>query len=355
MKRITLIAVLLTAAASLAAQPFHSNKWYDNTFVEAGAGLNTILDNGYLGLTGAAVEVSAGKWLTPYTGIRFGYHGITDKAYDTSAGWFAGEESFGFHYLHADWMLDATSVILGYKANRMVTAVPYITAGGILATYKEKTIQEFAGGAGITVSCKVAPRVSVQADAKAVLAREEAFRDAGKIVCFPSLTVGASYNIGRTDFERHINKVDVRYIEVPAECNHRATLDSLMAALDEARKTAANVDTVLVKEILSSPEIIFFDLDKDKVSGREKAHAEYYLSHLPEDTVLHIVGHADKETGNPRHNLDLSRRRSENVRKVLLDLGWPESQITTDYKGDTANFLDTPVKNRCVTITPIVK
>ena len=69
------------------------------------------------------------------------------------------------------------------------------------------------------------------------------------------------------------------------------------------------------------PEIVYFNLDKDWLTEREKAHLEYFVKFLPEGVTLTVTGHADKETGNPRHNMGLSQRRADTVVRTLTQLG----------------------------------
>ena len=74
------------------------------------------------------------------------------------------------------------------------------------------------------------------------------------------------------------------------------------------------------------------------------------VKNLPAEATLELVGHADKETGNPRHNRKLSEQRVQTVFRALLEMGFC-GKMTYEAKGDTANPFDDPfVKNRCVTV-----
>lgn len=345
---LTSIFALLIAGALLPAVAQNKGRFTDNLFVEAGGGINTIIDNGYRGEMSAAVEVAAGKWVAPGCAIRLGWHGLRNQTKDSSVGWFAGEDSFGFNYAHLDWVFDPVQAC-NYKPNRRVSVAPYATAAVIVTSYGGHSNAEFGAGAGLNASVRIARRLSVTADARLLLAREEAFRQAGEVIAFPSVTAGLSYAVGHQGFRRR--EATKELVFVP--CDHKDSLDALRRELDllRSRKPEIVHDTVAVKEFLAVGNVVYFDLDKDVVSSREQAHVEYLLNLLEGvDCTWTIVGHADKETGNPRHNLDLSKRRVENVKKVMMDLGVESTKIVTDYKGDTANFANTSPKNRCVTI-----
>lgn len=337
--------------ACLAIPAVAQNKGHftDNMFVELGGGINTIIDNGYRGEISPAVELAAGKWVAPGVAIRLGYHGLQNQTKDSSVGWFAGEDAFGFNYGHLDWMFDPVQAF-AYKANRRVSVAPYATAGVIVTSYNGNKNAEFSAGAGINARVRIAGRLSATVDARVLLAREEAFRQAGEVIAFPSVTAGVSYAVGHQGFRRKEATKELVFLP----CEHEDTLNALRRELDLLRNRKPEIvhDTVAVKEFLAVGNVVYFNLDKDFVSKREEAHIEYLLNLLDcVDCTWTIVGHADKETGNPRHNLDLSKRRVENVKKVMMRLGVEEDDITTDYKGDTANFANTSPKNRCVTLT----
>lgn len=87
---------------------------------------------------------------------------------------------------------------------------------------------------------------------------------------------------------------------------------------------------------------IYFDSGKDIVKpqsyGAIKEIANI-LSENPNVKVL-VVGHTDSD-GDNAMNLDLSKRRAENVKKVLVsEFKIAENRITTDGKGETEPIAD---------------
>jgi outer membrane protein OmpA-like peptidoglycan-associated protein len=78
-------------------------------------------------------------------------------------------------------------------------------------------------------------------------------------------------------------------------------------------------------------ERVLFDLDRAKVrsSGRHviKELARIWRQH-PDWQSITVEGHADVR-GSDEHNLDLSQRRADRVRDVMVKFGCPADQITT--------------------------
>ena len=359
-KFIAVIAVATIASLTLSAarkgdrQPFHSNGPLDNTFVTVGGGVNAVLDNGFFNIGGPAVRADAGKWLTPYTAVRLGWQGLTNKASDTSNGWFAGEDPFAFHYAHVDWMLDATAAVLGYNSKRVVNVRPLLRAGAIITSYDARTDVELGAGPGLNISFRITPRIAVEAEADITYAREEAWRNAGKIVAFPSATAGLTVALGKaTSFVRHEDTYkEVVRIE---DCNHEALIAELRAEIERLRALKAKGDTVTVEKVLDTEMAVYFNSDKWDILPKEEWHLKDFVDILPEGASIAVTGHADKETGSASRNEFLSEHRAEAVLRALRSLGFTGT-VTTDHKGDRENPFPAPFqKNRCVTIRVILQ
>lgn len=344
---IATLAALLTVSAAAQA-PFHSNGILDNMFVSAGGGVNVVLDNGSFNIGGPAVRADIGKWLTPYTAVRIGWQGLSNRATYTANGWFAGENAFGFHYIHIDWMWDATATILGYKPRRIVNARPLVKAGVILTSYDGKGDAEMGAGPGLNLAFRITRRLAVEAEATYLLAREEAYRGAGTIVAFPSATAGVTYAFGKTDFDRH--KDTVKEVRVPVDCNHEAVIKSLRDEIARLQARRMTADTVTVTRTVGTEMAVYFTIDKWDLSTREHWHLKDLVDILPTDASLTIVGHADKETGSASRNAFLAEQRVKTVQDALRSLGF-KGDIKADHKGDRENPFDSPyTKNRCVTV-----
>ena len=321
-------------------------RFQDNWFVQAGAGINSIIDNGFVGKDGFAVEGYIGKWFTPSAGFRLGYKGLNNKALDTSNGWFAGENRFGFHFAHIDFMGDVMNTFK-YNEKRLVSVIPMIQCGAILTVFEGNWKAELGAGTGVQVAFRVSSRIKATLEMTTIFAREEAYRQAGKLICFPSATAGIAVNIGKHGFSKPAKEIVVETVEVLRDCDHEAKIAALVEEMERI-KAAASVKTPKVVNI--DGFVTYFQLDKSVLLERERYHLMDLVNAIPESAVLTIVGHADKETGSKRRNATLSEQRVEVVRQALRELGF-HGEIRCDAKGDTANPFNGPIpKNRCVTI-----
>ena len=79
---------------------------------------------------------------------------------------------------------------------------------------------------------------------------------------------------------------------------------------------------------------IYFDVDKDTIKPNSKTTLDAAVKVLKEfdDVHVEISGHTDSD-GNREHNVDLSRRRADSVKKYLVDKGIAEGRLSTRGAG----------------------
>ena len=330
--------------------PITIGGWKDGWFVSVGAGVNTLLDNGNWGAISPAVDLMIGKDVSPYWSIRAGYRGWTNRMNNSANGWFAGEDSFGWHFAHLDWTWDMLQTIGGYKKDRLVHVRPFAQAGAIYASHKEFRKVEFGFGGGVELAFRISKRIEAGIDINFILCREEAFRQAGNLISNPAATANLKIALGNPIASRKVlvkETYSVYRVEIPVGCDHET---QLKAAKDEIERLKSRPTEKTNYEGF----VVYFNIDKSDVRLSEQYHLMDLLKILPDGASLSIVGHADKETGNPKHNAALSERRVKAVAAELRRQGF-KGIINTDAKGDTANPFVTPTpKNRCVTIKIIL-
>lgn len=342
-----LVALTLNAANDNDKHKTHIGRFADNWYISAGAGVNTIVDNGALGAIQPSVEVNLGKWLTPNWGFRLGYQGFRNRATDT-AGWWCGSETFGFHYSHIDWMWNPIGCEKPFQVS------PYITAGAINTTWNKTLLTQASLGVGVQMSIRIAGNLSANIDAFSAFAREDTWRDYGKVIAFPSVTAGVSYAFGwgkngKVGFEKHTRdrEVEVVKVEVLRDCNHKDELDKLRKRIAELE--AQPKDTVVVEHTLGV-FTTYFTLNHSELLEKELYHLMDLVAAVPQDATLVLRGHADKETGTKKRNRVLSEERVNTVYNALLKLGF-KGKISFEAFGDEANpYHDAIPRNRCVTI-----
>lgn len=347
------VALALSVVTASASGPLHLGKFQDNWFVSGGIGVNTILDNGYFGVPKVAADINIGKWFTPQVGLRLGYQGFANQATDTSAGWFAGKDTFGFHYAHVDVMWNP------FKCTSRFNGGPYLHAGPINTVWNKLINTEVGIGIGLWAQFRVVENLSVVADLRPVFAREDAWRQSGKVICFASATLGVSYAFafgknGKVGFEKHTREVEYVKVAVPVSCNHEAEIQALQAKVEALTDSLA-----LAKATPAEPQkigqiSIYFDLNKSEVKEKELYHLIDLVNILPEGATLNLTGHADKETGTKKRNRVLSEERVNVVSEALLRLGF-KGKINSGAQGDEANpYTGYIPKNRVVIISVIL-
>lgn len=129
----------------------------------------------------------------------------------------------------------------------------------------------------------------------------------------------------------------------------KAEAERLAAEQAEAERLAAEkaaAEAAAAK--LEVEENIYFDLDKTFLRESEMPKIEHLIAVLNEfpEAVVSISGYADIETGNHKHNMDLSDKRAARVKKALTDAGIAADRISTAFYGDTVRVAPEPEKNR---------
>jgi len=364
------------ADGTVARGPYLTNGAFDNTFIGLGAGVNSVLEKEYgLGKMGLATDVTLGKWFTPAIGARIGWHGFKDTAKSGAL------DKSPFNYFHGDFMWNLSNSIDGYKETRFWSFIPYVGAGMLLVKHHDLKVndQEMGASVGLLNQLRLGERVNLNIDLGLIAGRAEAYKAngfIGRYIAFPSATLGLSFNLGRTGFDRYASVIPV-VVPLPFTEADYNNLKDKVAALErenaQLKNKIADLENQLapfknlvdgqtylfqngrftaVESKVSSPATVYFDLGSSKLSEREKAHLEYFAGNVVNgDTQLLLTGSADKQTGTARGNQKLSEQRVETVKNLLVNkFGANASNIETVANGDTKNVFDTPAKNRCVVI-----
>ena len=371
--------------------PYETNAFWDNWFVGGGIGINTNWNwnNGgamkFLTAPGLALDLYAGKWITPDFGARVRYSGLTTSVPYTTNPFTYPLFAVPQNQLTADFLVNMNSLIDGYMETREWTWVMYPFAG--LEFYGNwnpiNCNHEWVLGLGSLViwhpewieneklSLTIDNRFGMTPDA-AIAPKE------GGLIDFPvALTLGVVYNVSeKNNFDRH-SSITPTIIPVPFTLEQYNALEERVAELEKenaelkdkiAALEAENAkyrdlangqnyvyqdgEFVATDSAKGAPVALYFDCGKATLSERELAHLEYFAqSVLDADSQVVITGSADKQTGTARINQKLSEQRADYVKNILVKkYGLKAENIETIAEGDKNNVFDTPAKNRCATI-----
>lgn len=299
--------------------PYLTNQLGDNWFVNLGGGVNLGYDNGEWAV-GGALNVNAGKWITPSVGARVGYNGIT------------GIDGL-FSYIHADALWNISNAIGGYKETRLWDFVPYLH-GGLLID-NPVAGKEWAAGAGLLNLIRVTDRLDVTLDVRGNIYKR--YGKAGYI----SAAVGFSVNLGKTNFvraENWHNPSDVAALDAAAAAAAaltaaNAALEAEKAELQKANADLANQNNDLEKALAEAeansglkecgPAAFYFEIGKTTLAKKELEHLDFYLKnvlpHVKGKTLTVITGSADKKTGSAKRNNYLCQKRAEYLKNLMVE------------------------------------
>ena len=296
--------------------PYLTNQLGDNWFVNLGGGINLFYDNSDWAV-GGALNINAGKWITPAVGARVGYNGIS------------GMDGL-FSYIHADALWNISNAIGGYKETRLWDFVPYLHAG--LIVDKPIAGKEWAAGAGLLNIIRLSDRIDLTLDVRGNTYKR--YSRAGYI----SVAVGFSVNLGKTNFTRAANwhnPEDVAALEAAAasaaalaaaNAALEAEKEDLKKANDELAGKNSDLEKALedatgLKEV--GPAAFYFEIGKTTLSAKELEHLDFYLKnvlpHVKGKTVSVITGSADKKTGSAKRNQYLCEKRAEYLKNLMVE------------------------------------
>jgi len=166
--------------------------------------------------------------------------------------------------------------------------------------------------------------------------------------------VGLTINLGKSGWS---NVPDVEAIKALSQ----AQIDALNAQINDANTENARLKKLLankseatpmtVKELVSVPVSVFFDLDKYDIATKKDLVDVQSVAKYAKDNgaTLVVTGYADSATGQAEHNQWLSEKRAETVANELVNMGVGRDKITTEAKGGV-NDLSPITFNRRVTV-----
>ena len=333
-----------------------TNSFWSNWFIEAGADWNAWYSGEEHGQnfatspfkkfrSNAGASVAVGKWFTPGLGLRTKVQGIWGKRV-----WDPETETKGsfnrYWVVNEQVMFNLSNLLLGYNENRVWNVIPF--AGGGFGRTMTHNLYSMDLCVGLQSTWKVAKKVNVYLEAG--WNRFESDIDGG---CNGGergwdshdnnlyAEIGLTFKLGKFTWDK---TPDVDAINAL----HQSELDALNAKLNDAnaennrlkdllanQKPVETVTPKTVKEFVTTPVSVFFDINKTNVASQYDlvnvhALAKYAIAN---NSNLLVCGYADKATGNEQINQKLSEGRAETVAGELVKMGVKRANITTKGKG----------------------
>ena len=359
---------------------YETNRAFDNTWIGLAAGWNAGLNLQNTtgipfaqGIGGLAVDVSLGKWWTPFIGGRINWLGLANNVLGNDGAPLNPQQ----HFITGDLLWSLTDTFWGYKETRVWNVAPYVS-GGLAIT--PAAAAEWIYGGGILNRFYLSNRVDLLLDFRAMVAKASWYgvtveKSIGHFEFPLSATIGVAIKLGKTGFNRHSSITPV-VIPVPFTTEQYNALADKVAALEKENAELKDKIAALEEEVAplrqltdgqtylyengkftavdvkpGSPITLYFDCGSAKLSEREKAHFEYFANTVvDENSKLAVNGYADKQTGSAKRNQQLSEQRVKTVVDLLLKAGAKEENIESAAHGATVQLFDGAAKNRVVTV-----
>ncbi|WP_172952905.1 OmpA family protein [Prevotella intermedia] len=351
-----------------------TNSFWSNWFVQAGIDWNAWYSGQEHGAdlkvspfkdfrSNPGVALAIGKWFTPGLGLRVKAQGIWGKRVgDNDAPTSKVDNGNKYWIAQGQAMFNLTNMFLGYSENRLLDIIPFVGAG----VGRSMSHDYYATGlsAGVQASARLSKFTRLYAEAGwnryegDLDGYDQYYGNRGWDSHDNNLYVelGLQFNLGKTGWGK---TPDLDAINA----QHQAALDALNSRLRDAeaenarlREALANqkpVETISesVKELISTPISVFFNIDKTNIASQKdlvnvRALAKYAVDN---NNNLLVTGYADSATGTPQRNQWLSEERAKTLANELVNMGVQSNKITQVGKGGVETL--TPISfNRRATV-----
>ena len=378
-KKIFMSCLLLAGVLSASAQEEYPKTVYDHNpywYIQLQGGAQyTLGEIDFSDLISPNVQVALGRQFSPVFGAR-----LAVNAWQSKAGIEAAGNTYKWKWMYVapgiDLTFNLSNLFCGFNPNRIfnfsvfgglganigwdnkindikaAAAVLYpltTTATGTSENTQyawDGTKVRVFGRAGVAADFKVSDAVSLGLEVNAnTLSDRYNSKKAGNWDWYFNALAGVKINLGKTYSTRTIEapKVPEKVIERVIE---RVVEKPAPQVVEPTRAVAEKKE---VEETKFRRDIFYLKAGKTWIDKSEyhkvKEVADYMKEH-PNCTV-EVTGYADRGTGNPKINNNLSQRRAQAVANMLIrNYGIKKNRIKVDFKGDTIQPFAKEIENR---------
>ena len=378
-KKIFMSCLLLAGVLSASAQEEYPKTVYDHNpywYIQLQGGAQyTLGEIDFSDLISPNVQVALGRQFSPVFGAR-----LAVNAWQSKAGIEAAGNTYKWKWMYVapgiDLTFNLSNLFCGFNPNRIfnfsvfgglganigwdnkiddikaaaaalypLTTTATGTSENTQYAWDGTKVRVF-GRAGVAADFKVSDAVTLGLEVNAnTLSDRYNSKKAGNWDWYFNALAGVKINLGKTYSTRTIEapKVPEKVIERVIE---RVVEKPAPQVVEPTRAVAEKKE---VEETKFRRDIFYLKAGKTWIDKSEyhkvKEVADYMKEH-PNCTV-EVTGYADRGTGNPKINNNLSQRRAQAVANMLMrNYGIKKNRIKVDYKGDTIQPFAKEIENR---------
>jgi outer membrane protein OmpA-like peptidoglycan-associated protein len=292
--------------------------------------------------------------------------------------WHGFQQDFNYGAFTLDILANLSNYFYGHYSDRLVNIIPF--AGiGVIGSFKgkENTYLNYPGHLerdqwywavvkiGFTVDVRLSKHFSVYLEPSAYATNIDfdAYEGHNWGDGVVKLSLGLKYtfnpglyNIGKitlNEIDRLNDKINENRRRLD---EHQEILERHEGLLEKLQKSCAEKPVVIVdnnaQNELELPLYIRFRLDSYKIEKSEYKKLSdlvEYINENPNSSIL-LIGYADRKTGNPQYNLNLSKKRALAVSQELNLRGVSSDRLDIQWKGDKEQPFSDNDLNRAVII-----
>jgi outer membrane protein OmpA-like peptidoglycan-associated protein len=378
-KKIFMSCLLLAGVLSASAQEEYPKTVYDHNpywYIQLQGGAQyTLGEIDFSDLISPNVQVALGRQFSPVFGAR-----LAVNAWQSKAGIESAANTYKWKWMYVapgiDLTFNLSNLFCGFNPNRIfnfsvfgglganigwdnkiddikaaaaalypLTTTATGTSENTQYAWDGTKVRVF-GRAGVAADFKVSDAVTLGLEVNAnTLSDRYNSKKAGNWDWYFNALAGVKINLGKTYSTRTIEapKVPEKVVERVIE---RVVEKPAPQVVEPTRAVAEKKE---VEDTKFRRDIFYLKAGKtwiDKSEYKKVKEVADYMKEHPNCTV-EITGYADRGTGNPKINNNLSQRRAQAVANMLMrNYGIKKNRIKVDYKGDTIQPFAKEIENR---------
>lgn len=344
---------------------FYSEKFGDNMYFSLGAGMQTFFTDHYTTATHStrpkitlALDAAVGKWFSPYWGLRLNFMGGSlHSAWPLQANVMNHIRYFA---VYGDFTVNMSNLIAGYNEDRVFSVIPFAGVGYSWAfknTGTNSKTSAFPVSGGLKLNFRLSHYLDFFLEGRANILADNFGGIVGgePVESVLSAVGGFSVKFGTNRF-----KAFDPYGEQELINDLNRKVNGLRAQLEEceSRECPPCPETVVVVDETSVvpaeqtlTSAVRFTINSAQISNEEEINVYNIAAWMKanEDFNITIAGYADKDTGTPAYNKQLSEKRAHNVKEMLVNkYGIDPNRIQTIGNGSETQPYGTNSWNRVV-------